>query len=173
MSCLLTAGVTRDCGHSFGGLKELYIGNFAEISQLNYNVTTGQVTGATMTSTGATAYAFEFVPETAQILEELVKAGASSSINQTLNFQLNGITLAKKKILDTLSLATCYVVVKKSDNSYWIYGEPTMSAGLKATVLTIDSGTAQADSAGATITLVGAALNYAPTVTTTAFAILT
>jgi hypothetical protein len=49
-----------------------------------------------------------------------------------------------------------------------MYGEPTKSAGLRATVLSIDSGTAQADDAAVTITLVGGNLGYANSVTKSA-----
>jgi hypothetical protein len=162
MGCLINAGVLKECAHNFGGLKELYLGNFADVTDVAYN-TVGNITGITMSS-GSTIYQFDFVKDTGQVLEELQKAGASSFINQTLNFQLNAITLAKKTVLDDLSLSTMFAIVKKADNSYWFYGEPDKSAGLEATALTIDSGTAQADAAGATITLVGASLAYATTV---------
>ena len=171
MSCLLTAGVTKDCAHAFGGLKEVYIGNFSELTSVDYSAT-GEITGFTMT-TGATAYDFEFVKDTAQALEELVENGASSFINQTLNLQLNGMTQAKKEILDTLSLATVFVIVKKTDDVYWVYGEPTQSAGLEATALTIDTGTAQGDTQAAAVTLVGASLRYASTATDASVAAIT
>lgn len=162
MGCLINAGVLKECAHNFGGLKELYLGNFADIEGMDYD-TNGNITGVTMAS-GTTIYKFDFIKDTGQAIEELQKAGASSFINQTLNFQLNAITLAKKKVLDDLSLSTVFAIVKKSDNNYWFYGEADKSAGLEATVLTIDSGTAQADAAGATITLIGASLAYATTI---------
>jgi len=162
MGCLINAGVLKECSHNFGGNKELFLGNFQDVSDVVYDVD-GNITGVTMAS-GTTIYKFEFVKDTAQVLEELQKAGASSFINQTLNFQLNAITLAKKTILDDLSLSTLFAIVKKADNSYWFYGEPAKSAGLEPTVLSIDSGAAQSDAAGATITLVGASLAYATTI---------
>lgn len=168
MSCLLTAGVTKDCAHAFGGLKEVYIGNFSELESVDYAVT-GEITGFTMTS-GTTAFQFEFVKDTAQTLEELVENGASSFINQTINLQLNGMTQAKKEVLDTLSLATVFVIAKKTDDVYWVYGEPSQSAGLEATALTIDTGTAQGDTQAASVTLVGASLRYASTATDAAVA---
>lgn len=162
MGCVLNNGVLKDCGHSFGGLKELYLGNFEDLIGMTYD-TSGHITGVTLAS-GATTYKFEFVKDTAQALEELQKEGASSFINQTLNFQLNNITMAKKTVLSDLSLSTCFVIVKKADNSFWFFGEMAKSAGLEATELTIDTGAAQSDSAGATISLVGASLDYASTV---------
>lgn len=166
MSCLLTAGVSKTCAHAFGGLKGVVkLGNFSELTSVDYDAD-GNITGVTMT-TGSTIYDFEFVKDTAQALEELVENGASSYINQTVNLQLNSITQAKKSVLDTLSLATVFAIVQKSDDSYWFFAEPSKSAGLEATALTIDSGTAQGDVASASATLVGASLNYAPTIDST------
>lgn len=162
MSCLLTAGISKECAHAFGGIKELKIGNFDELSAVSYDAD-DNITGVTLAS-GATLYEFEFVKDTAQALEELVENGASSYINQTINAQFNGITQAKKKVLDTLSLANVFAIVKKTDDSYWFFAEPTKSAGLEATALTIDTGTAQGDVSSASITLVGASLEYASTI---------
>jgi hypothetical protein len=159
MGCLLTGGITKECAHTFGGLKELLIGNFDDIDEVTYDVD-GSISGITMIS-GATTYEFEFVKDTAQALEELVENGASSYINQTINLQLGGINQEKKIVLEELSLGKFFVIVKKSDDLYWMYGEPKNSAGLEATALTIDTGTAQSDVSSASVTLVGASLGYA------------
>lgn len=159
MGCLLTGGITKECAHAFGGLKEVYIGNFDDIDTVTYDVD-GSISGITMLS-GATMYEFEFVKDTAQALEELVENGASSYINQTINLQLGNVTQERKNILEELSLGTFFVVVKKSDDLYWMYGEPKQSAGLEATALTIDTGAAQSDTSSVSITLVGASLGYA------------
>ena len=159
MGCLLTGGITKECAHAFGGLKEVFIGNFDDIDTVTYDVD-GSISGITMLS-GATMYEFEFVKDTAQALEELVENGASSYINQTINLQLGNVTQERKNILEELSLGTFFVVVKKSDDLYWMYGEPKQSAGLEATALTIDTGAAQSDTSSVSITLVGASLGYA------------
>lgn len=169
MSCLLSAGVTRSCGFQFGGLKKVFIANFEEVASLAYQ-TDGTVTGITMT-TGATVwYSFEYEPNTAQKLEELVAGAVSRFVNQTLNMKLANMTQAKRTTLNALANATVAVVLQTQDDLYWYFGEPTKSAGLRATVLSIDSGTAQADDAAVTITLVGGSLGYAPVVSATAVA---
>lgn len=162
MACIINSGVLKECAHNFGGLKTIYLANYADIESITYAATgsTNNITAITLAS-NAELYEFQFVKDTGQVLEELQKNGASSYIQQTLNFQLNGITQAKKEVLNDLSLSTVVAFVKKADNLWRIYGEQKNSAGLEATVLTIDSGTAQNDPAGATITLVGASLDYA------------
>jgi len=84
--------------------------------------------------------------------------------------KLANVTQAKKMTLDSLANATLSAIVQTQDDIYWMYGEPTKSAGLRATVLSIDSGTAQADDAAVTITLVGGNLGYANQVTAAAVA---
>jgi hypothetical protein len=168
MSCLLTSGATRQCAHEFGGLKELYLGNFSEVTAVTTNPSTGEITGFTMTS-GATFYTFEFVKDTAQALEEL-QDGPSSFIQQTINFQLNGITLQKRDVLNEISLGTFVVIAKKPDDNYWVFGLPATSIGLDATTDNIDSGTAFADPSSAIISLVGPSTAYALTATDAAVA---
>ena len=163
MSCLLSAGVTRDCGFQFGGLKKVYLANYEEVSAVAQD-SDGQITGITMSSTGATWYSFDYEPDTAQKLEELQVGAVSRFVNQTLNMQLANITQVKKNVLESLANATLSVILQTQDDLYWFFGEPTKSAGLRATVLSIDSGTAQADDATTTITLVGGNLGYANTV---------
>lgn len=168
MSCLLSAGVTRSCGFQFGGLKKVYLANFDEVSAVAYSGTSGVITGVTMSSTGATWYEFDYEPNTAQKLEELQAGAVSRFVNQTLNMKLANITQAKKMVLDTLANATVSAIMQTQDDAFWFYGEPTKSAGLRATVLSIDSGTAQADDAAATLTLVGGSLGYANQITASA-----
>lgn len=169
MSCLLSAGVTRSCGFQFGGLKKVYLANFEEVSAVAHDAT-GLITGVTMTSTGATWYEFEYEPNTAQKLEELQAGAVSRFVNQTLNLKLANITQAKKETLEDLANATLAAVIQTQDDLYWYFAEPTKSAGLRATVLSIDSGTAQADDAAVTITLVGGSIGYADTVKSTVVA---
>jgi len=86
---------------------------------------------------------------------------------------LANVTQAKKQVIESLANATVSVILQTQDDLYWMYGEPTKSAGLRATVLSIDSGTAQADDAGVvTITLVGGNLGYANQVTSAAVALV-
>lgn len=169
MSCLLSNGVTRSCGFQFGGLKKVYLANFEEVSAVAHSVT-GLITGVTMTSTGATWYEFQYEPNTAQKLEELQAGAVSRFVNQTLNLKLANVTQEKKEVLEDLANATMAAIIQTQDDLYWYFAEPTKSAGLRATVLSIDSGTATADDAAVTITLVGGSIGYADTVDTSVVA---
>jgi len=168
MSCLFTAGITRDCGYSFGGLKKIYLANESDIVSVNRDVT-NQITGITM-GTGGTFYEFEFEPQTGQKLEELQAGNVSKFVLQTLKFQLANITLAKKEVLEDLAIATTVAIIEDEAGLYWYFGE--LGRGLLTTVLSIDSGTKDADDAVATINLAGGNRGYATTVDSSIIAAL-
>ena len=160
MSCLITAGITRDCGYNFGGLQLIYLANATEVTAIEKDAD-NQITGITMAS-GATFYQFEFEPETGEKLEELQSGNVSKFILQTLNFQLANITQVKKNVLEDLGVGDIVAIMQTQDDTYWYYGE--LGRGLKAGTLNIDSGTADADDAVATIALVGSNRGYSNTV---------
>ena len=160
MSCLISAGITRDCGYNFGGLQLVYLANATEVTAVSKDAD-NQITGITM-ATGATFYEFQFEPETGQKLEELQAGNVSKFILQTLNFQLANITQAKKEVLEDLGVSDLVCIMQTQDDLYWYFGE--LGRGLKPTTLNIDSGTADADDAVATVALAGGNRGYANTV---------
>ena len=159
MACLLSAGITKECGFAFGGLKKVYIANYSQVTGTTYQ-SDGSVSGLTLTSTSK-FFEFEYEVDTAQKLEELVAGAVSRFVNQTLNFKLANMTQAKSKVLEELAVATLTAIVETSDGKFWLFGDINKSAGLRATVLTIDSGTAKGDDNSISVTLVGASLGYA------------
>ena len=160
MACLITAGITRDCGYSFGGLQLVYLANATEVSSVSKD-TDGQITGITMV-TGATFYQFEFEPQSGQKLEELQAGTSSKYILQTLNFQLANITQAKRNVLNDLGVGDMVAIMQDQSDLYWYFGD--LGRGLAATTLSVDSGAADADPAVATIALQGGNRGYSVTV---------
>lgn len=157
MACLISAGIARDCGFSFGGLKALYLTSKANVSGVTKN------SGNTITDFGmvgsAEFLAFEFEPNTGQLLQELQAGSASRFVNLTINGQFANITQAKKEVLDDLANAYVVAIVQDQSDRYWFAGES--GRGLLATTLSIDTGAADADAYVATIALVGGSLGYA------------
>ena len=151
MACLITSGITRDCGYNFGGLQLVYLANATEVTAVTKD-SDGQITGVTMV-TGATFYEFEFEPQSGQKLEELQAGTVSKYILQTLNFQLSNINQAKKNVLEDLGVGDIVAIMQDQQDIYWYFGE--LGRGLQATTLSIDSGAEDADPAIATIALVG------------------
>lgn len=166
MACLINAGITRDCGFSFGGLQKVYLSNKDDVSTIAHD-TTGEITGITMT-TGGTFYEYEFEPQTAQALQELQVGTVSRFVNQTLNMSLAGITQAKKEVLEDMANGDLVAIYQDQAGLYWYYGEN--GRGLRAATLTFDSGTADGDDNAVTISLVGGSTGYADTVDSTIIA---
>lgn len=166
MACLINAGLTRDCGFSFGGLKAMYIiskSNLTSVAKDSGNT----ITGITKSS-GATFYSYEFEPNTGQLLQELQAGSASRFVNQTVNGQFANMTQAKKEVIEDLANAYVAVIVQDQAGKYWLAGES--GRGLIATALSIDTGLAEADAYVANMTLVGGSLGYANEVTSAAVA---
>ena len=72
------------------------------------------------------------------------------------------ITQAKKEVLEDLGVSDLVCIMQTQDDLYWYFGE--LGRGLKPTTLNIDSGTADADDAVATVALAGGNRGYANTV---------
>lgn len=159
MSCLLSAGITRSCAFSVGGLQELYIGNRYAISGTSINGS-GVITAVTGGTSGF--YKMEFEPNTAQLTEPLV-VGAVSHVNPTINFTVANIDQTKRLVLKSLALGNFTGLVKKSDGKWYLVGYDC--AGLKAASLEANSGLAQTDGDVAVVSLAGASLDYAHEVT--------
>jgi hypothetical protein len=167
MACLINAGITRDCGFAFGGLQKIYLANKADVSTVAHDSGTNEITGITMT-TGATFYEYEFEPETGQALQELQAGSISRFVLQTLNLSLAGMTQSKKDVLEDMANADMVAIYQKQDDVYFYYGE--LGRGLRAATLTVDSGTADADSDLVQISLAGGNRGYADTVDSTIIA---
>lgn len=163
--CLIPTGITRQCEYSYGGLAKVYLANKDYVSVSKDS--SDKITGITM-SGAESFYEFQAEPETSQLLEELQSGNASKFILQTVNFTLSNITQAKKEVLESLGLAKIAAIVQYQNGTYKMAGE--YGSGLKAITLSIDSGTANADLNGATVSLQGGSIGYANEVTAGAVA---
>jgi len=157
MSCLLSSGITRTCDFGFGGLQKIYLGNKSELESVTKD-TDGNITAVTL-STGANIFQYEFEPETGQALQELQVGSPSRFVLQTLNMQLADMNQAKKDQLDALANADVFAFYEDQKDQFSLFGE--LGRGLRATVLSIDTGTADADAYVITITLVGGNRGFA------------
>ena len=166
MSCLINAGITRDCGFSFGGLQTILLANKSDVSSVAHE-TDGTISGITMAS-GATFYEYEFEPQTGQALQELTVGTVSRFVNQTLNLSLAGMTQAKKAVLEDMANADMVAIYQDQAGTYWFYGEN--GRGLRAVTINPDSGTADADDNLVAISLAGGSTGYADTVDSTIIA---
>lgn len=147
MSCLISSSISKSCGYLVGGISEVYLTNWEEVSTIN--------SGTTTWTTGATqAKWFKFVPEknSGSYVDELVVNGSMKSRNHSVTFRINSKTQAALDVMDDLSLATLVACVKDRTGSYVVLGKVN---GLEATVSSANSGANETEEAGILITLAG------------------
>jgi len=101
-ACAITSGITLDCRDSMGGLKEVYIIPFSDIT--SFAVASGVVTGITK-ATGKQFYKFENLPQTADWTSEITGNDENGSIFflHTLNLQINKMNAANRNMVKLLA----------------------------------------------------------------------
>jgi hypothetical protein len=163
--CLIPTGITSSScdGFAFGGIDKIYLANKDYMTPRKNSA--GTITGFTMTSSQK-FYRFGVADFTGQLLEELQTGSANRFVQQTVNMQITDISQEKKEILEALANARVAAIVQLQTGQYKLAGE--YGVGLKATTLTIDSGTQLTDPHSATIALVGGSLGYANEITAAA-----
>lgn len=122
MSCALTQGYNLDCRDSYGGVKEFYIIETANISAI---ATTAGVITAFTKATGKAFYKYNLIAHTAEADQE----GAASRENgtfivkQTIKFPINKMTVSVRNEILLLAQARLYIVVVDNNGIGWFFGE--------------------------------------------------
>lgn len=162
MGCLITNGIERACDFAVGGIKgSLWLANEADISAIAYD-STGQITGVTMTSTGATFYEFQPELNSASFVQSLQAGQVSRFVSQVLTFSVASLTQAKIETLNALALTNLVCIFQANDGNWYFAGDN--GSGLKATGTEVTTGQQDADDAIATPVLTAANKGYAPLV---------
>ena len=170
MACLVSNGIARDCSFAVGGIKgSIWLANESDISAIAYDAT-GQITGVTMASTGATFYEYQPELQSASFVQSLQTGNVSRFVQQTLAFSVASLTQAKVETLNDLSLTTLVAIFEANDGNWYFAGDN--GSALKASALEVTTGVKDADDAIATVTLMGSNKGYAPTISAAALAAL-
>lgn len=145
----------RGRDNSPGG-KSVFIALVASVESVDFDETTGYITGVTMAS-GATDLFYEF-----QMPRENINFTNNSEINipagtfifkPMVTFNLPGLQVEQLNMFDTLVRKTVMVIVKTNEEKYYVVGH---SNGVDLTSNSSYSlGTTSADAIGSTIELEG------------------
>ena len=150
MACSQTlAGIVRDCNPNMGGLRAVYLANFADVDSLT--VTSSVVTAITMVSSKK-FYKHEFVRNTARMSSNYsVNAENGTTYVETdLLMVFNRMDTTKRLEIVALAQGELVAIVEDNNGNMWYLGhdEPlTLNAGDGLT------GTARADRNGYSVTL--------------------
>lgn len=152
MACVsFSGGIPKDCENNIGGLTELYLTDFDNIT--SYVQTGGTVSSIIMAS-ASFFHEFVFNRNSATFQEDLVKSveAGSALFEQTLTVTIPRRDVAKRNRLALLTQRDLAVIFKDSNGLYWYPGQDeAMYLGES----TSTSGTAKADGSNYVITLKG------------------
>lgn len=163
--CLITAGMSQDCEYAVGGLTNIYLANWEEVSGVTQDVN-GQITGVTM-SGGAKFYEYEFIKNTGTASEELVVGDVNRYFTQSVGFSVNKKTQAKNTQFELMGLSKLTAIIKTKAGNAFLYGwtNPIEPSALQALV-----GGGPDDTNGYVVTLAGEQTQLADTVDVTIIA---
>ena len=150
MSCILDGGIPIGCADSVGGLKNVYIGAFADATSFTY-AADDEI--ATVTST-ETYYTFKFKPQSGSQNEEGTHSieNGTTFFTQILALTFHKMDAAKRnKILDVAKMST-HVIVETQNGDFWWLG---LKNGVDLTSSTSSTGQNYGDLNGYTLTLTG------------------
>ena len=150
MACAQTlAGIVRDCNPNMGGLRSVYLANFADVDSIT--VTSSVVTAITMVSSKK-FYKYEFVRNTASMSSNYAvnAENGTTYVETDLLMVFNRMDTTKRLEIVALAQGELVAIVEDNNGNMWYlgYDEPlTLNAGDGLT------GTARADRNGYSVTL--------------------
>jgi len=122
MSCILTQGLTLDCGDGFGGVKECYVAEFDNITAMT--LTAGVITAITK-AVGKKFFKYKLVAHTGEADSELTASRemGSNTVKQSVKFPINKMTTAVRNELMLLAANRLLWVIVDNNGKGWLYGK--------------------------------------------------
>lgn len=151
MACLQTLnGLGKSCDSSMGGINEVYIANFDDITSISYSTDNSEVTGITMND-GAKFKKYWFRKGTGSLTKTLtISENGSNFVQSDLVLQFDRMETRKRIEMAALSVGDLAVLVKDANGKVWFLGE---ESPVRASAGDGQTGTARGDGNRYTITL--------------------
>lgn len=150
MPCIQTlSGLTRDCSPNMGGIVEVAIANFDDVSAVS--IADGVIDEITMVSS-AKFKRYSFAKNTGSLTStyNLDPASGVKYVSSDLVLQFNRMETAKRVELTALALGDLVVIVKDANGKFWYLGK---DEPVNATAGDGQTGTGRSDANRYTITL--------------------
>jgi len=135
MACALTQGRAIDCRNSTGGVEEILIANFGDITI--DTVAAGVITA--LTQAGATSfYRYSLEKENGSLVETHTGSleNGTNVYDSVLDFNTKNLTASESEELTLLDQARLFVIVKDMNGSYWTVGAYHAADKLSGTSVT-------------------------------------
>ena len=122
MACLLTTGFTLDCNDNSGGIEEILIGNFSEVTA--FTEALGEITAITQT-VATNFYRYELEQEDSDLITTENRSGENGTLfyETVLNFTIDKLGKTKSEELLLMAQARKLLIIAKlSDGQYVAMG---------------------------------------------------
>ena len=135
MACALTQGRAIDCRNSAGGIQEVLIANFGNITI--DSVAAGVITG--LTQAAATSFfKYNLEKENGSLVETQTGSleNGTNFYDSVLDFNTKNLSSAESEELMLLDQAQLFVIVKDMNDKYWTVGAYYAADKLSGTAVT-------------------------------------
>ena len=168
MPCVLTTGFNLDCRLSYGGIKDIYLIEFENVTTITE--TSGVISVITKVAT-KTFKKYNLIAHTAEGDEALTASREMGTLSnkQTIKFPINKMTTAVRNELFLLAQNRLIFVFTDENGTSWMYGR---DYGLTLTTSANKTGKVLADRNGYELVFEGDEKNLAYEVNSTALATL-
>ena len=114
MSCIQTlSGLAKDCSPSMGGIVEVYIANFGDVTAKT--ITDGKISAITMASS-ATFKSYAFPKNTGSLKSTYnVADGGNKYVSSDLVLQFSRMETAKRVEITALAVSDLAIIVKDAN----------------------------------------------------------
>ena len=119
------AGIPLDCSHSLGGIKAVYIANYADVDGFTYeNDAMGKIKGLVMKD-NATFKPYRFRKQTGSMTSTLTvdETAGVNYVTTELSLVFGKMETTKRLEIAALSKGQLAVIVEDSNGIFWYLGE--------------------------------------------------
>ena len=169
MSCSqLLNGIAADCQTNVGGVREVYIANYSDVTTIEVDETSNMIKTITMSDTAKfKKYAFKKNTSSMTSTLNVDPANGINFVQTDLSLVFAKQETVKRMEIAKLSLGELRVIVLDANGKYWFLGQEEF---VSATAGTAETGTNRSDGNKYTITLTDYSSSYPYEVTPTIIA---
>ena len=159
MSCSqVLNGIAADCQTNVGGIREIYIANYDDVSAVTLDETSNMIKTITMVDTAKfKKYAFKKNTSSMTSTLNVDPANGINFVQTDLALVFAKQETVKRMEIAKLSLGELRVIVKDANGKYWFLGQEEF---VSATAGTAETGTNRTDGNKYSITLTDYSASY-------------
>ena len=159
MSCSqVLNGIAADCQTNVGGVREVYIANYGDVSAVTLDETSNMIKAITMTDSAKfKKYAFKKNTSSMTSTLNVDPANGINFVQTDLSLVFAKQETVKRMEIAKLSLGELRVIVLDANGKYWFLGKEEF---VSATAGTAETGTNRTDGNKYTITLTDYSASY-------------